>query len=183
MFDKLFEFILTFGRMFRPWWIVYENQGATVLRFGAYHRTIMSDDGVFGRGFHWIWPFSIEKVYYETILTRVQELQSQALMTKDGKPIIAGVVITYSVKDIKKALWAVHDVFTAITDACLATLAEAVITTDLVNIGTPKFSEDLTKACRSMGFRYGIEIEKVRLHELAPSRTIRLIGTGDRANT
>ena len=152
-----------------------------ITRFGTEHRRIGNDDGLFGTGFHMMWPFGIESPWVLSMSTRLAELQPQALVTLDGKTIVAGILITYRVRDISKALFSVWDAFAAAQDACQSNFATAVLGTPYDDLRTPAFSERLTETCRKQGFKYGFEIESVRISELAPTRTLRLIGNGELA--
>jgi regulator of protease activity HflC (stomatin/prohibitin superfamily) len=171
MFDKLIDLIAQFGRKLLPFTVVDPSKRAVVARLGKEHRQLDS-------GFHWLWPFGIEEAYYMSMATRIDELQPQSLVTKDGKNVVAGIIITYRVHDISKAIFSVWDAFTAATDACQATFAQAVLSNNFDYLRTPEFADELTKACRKQGFVYGFEIDKVRISELAPVRTYRLIGDG-----
>lgn len=123
-------------------------------------------------------PLGIEDVFFLSTATRVDEFAAQTLVTKDGKNVIVGVVVTYRVHDVDKAMNSVYEPFAAIADACQANVADAVITSDYKDIPTIAFSERLTTVCRKKGFTYGFEIDSVRLAEFAPTRTYRLMGDG-----
>lgn len=172
MFDKLFDVLVQFAGLFKPFTILTPNKKAVVCRWGKEVRQLET-------GFHWIWPFGVEEIFDLSMATRLAELASQALVTADGKQITAGIIITYRVHDISKALFSVWDAFSAAQDACQANFAQAVLATVYNELRTEAFADRLTVECRKQGFKYGFEIEKVRICELAPSRTIRLIGSGE----
>jgi regulator of protease activity HflC (stomatin/prohibitin superfamily) len=175
-FEKLIDLLVQFAALFKPFTVVSPAKRAIVCRLGKIHREL-------DNGFHFIWPFAIEQVYDMSLSTRIAELQAQALVTKDGKSVVAGIVITYRVHDVEKAIFSVWDAFAAATDACETNFASAVLTSDYDELRTEEFAAKLTTECRKQGFKYGFEIERVRLWELAPARTIRLIGGGGLAQS
>jgi regulator of protease activity HflC (stomatin/prohibitin superfamily) len=179
MFDKLIDLIVTFGKLLRPWCIITPCFRGVICRCGKEVRQISNDDGFLGTGFHWMIPLGIEKVYDMSLATRLAELASQALVTRDGKCIVAGITVTYRVQNVSKAIFSVWNAFSAAQDACQANFAQAVLANDYDVLRTEEFADDLTKKCRKLGFTYGFEIDKVRICELAPARTLRLVGSGE----
>jgi regulator of protease activity HflC (stomatin/prohibitin superfamily) len=178
MFDKLIDVLLNFIGLAKFWVIISPAKEAVVCTWGKETRRIDNKNGWFGTGFHLKAPLDIEEVYDLSLATRLAELQAQTLVTKDGKAIATGIIVTYRVHDISKAIFSVWDAFSAAQDACQANFAQAVQTTNYDDIRTPAFTDKLTEVCRKQGFKYGFEIESVRIHEFAPTRTFRLIGDG-----
>ncbi len=180
-FERIFEWITQFISLFRFFYVITPMKEGVVCRFGSEKRKIKNDNGVLGTGFHFIWPFMIEDVYVLSMSTRLAEMASQTLVTKDGVNVATGIIITYRVRDISKAIFSVWDAFAAAQDACQANFAQAVLRSTFEEIRADAFSVALTETCRKQGFKYGFEIESVRLAELAPCRTYRLIGNGELA--
>jgi regulator of protease activity HflC (stomatin/prohibitin superfamily) len=178
LFDKLIEVALQFVGLAKFWQIVEPAQTGIVLTWGKQTRTIRSDNGWFKTGLHLKAPLNVEEVYVMSTATRVEELAAQTLVTKDGRNIAAGIVVTFRVHDASKALFSVYEPFAAIHDACQANFAQLVIATDYADIPTDSFAEKLTAVCRKRGFQYGFEIDSVRIAEFAPVRTYRLMGDG-----
>jgi regulator of protease activity HflC (stomatin/prohibitin superfamily) len=181
MFDKLIDLVVNFAGLFKFWHIVGPAKEGVVCTWGTETRVIGNTDGWFGTGLHLKAPLDIEEVFDMSKATRVLEPQPQALVSKDGKTVVAGIMITFRVHDVSKAIFSVWDAVTAAVDACQATFAAAVLSTDYDELRTPEFAERLTLECRKLGFKYGFEIDKVRLSELSPSRTIRLINSNHTA--
>lgn len=175
MFDKLIDVALEFIGLFKPFTVVNPCNRAIIVRSLPFRPQNIRE---VGPGFHWHWPMGIEQPYYLSLATRVEELAAQTLVTKDGRNVAAGVVVTFRVHDINKAINSVYEPFSAIHDAVQANFAEAVLNTNYVDITTPAFAERLTAICRKKGFVYGFEIDSVRLAEFAPVRTYRLMGDG-----
>lgn len=178
MFDKLIDLLTTFGKRLLPFCIITPCMRGVICRWGKENRQVANDDGFLGTGFHWMIPMA-EKVYDMSLATRLAELASQALVTRDGRNVIAGIIITYRVHNISKAIFSVWNAFSAAQDACQANFAQAVLTSDYNDLRTEKFADELTEKCRKLGFTYGLEIDKVRICELAPARTLRLVGSGE----
>lgn len=168
-FEKLIDLFVQFLEFFRFSTILDPYQRGVVIRLGKFHREI-------GPGYHWLLPFYIDNTIDERVVPRVRELASQTLITKDGKPIAAGVIIDFCIFDIQKATLEVNEVIEAVDNACQATLAEHVLAEDFADICTDAFSKALTTACNLRAEPFGIEIRSVRLYELAPVRTFRVIG-------
>ena len=181
MFDKLFDLLMQVMDMFKFWYVILPTNAGFVTTLGKVTRHIGNTDGVFGTGFHFKAPFDIEQVWVLSKATRVDEFAAQTLVTKDGRNVIVGVVVTYRVHDVERAMNSVYEGFSAIQDAVQANVADAVISTDYAGIPTLAFSEQLTAVCRRKGFTYGFEIDAVRLSEFAPTRTYRLMGDGQPA--
>jgi membrane protease subunit HflK len=167
-FEKLIDLIVQFLEFFRFCTIVDCYERGVRLRFGKFH-------SVMEPGFHWLAPFYIDNPITESTVTQLYQCATQSLVTFDGKVVAAGIVITYNIRDIRKALLEVHAVKDAVYDACHATVAEMLAKTLWDEVRSAEFLGKLTAACRKLGFRYGIEIEQVRFSELAPVRTLRLV--------
>lgn len=167
-FEKLIDLIVQFLEFFRFCIIVDCYELGVRLRRGKFH-------AVLDPGIHLLCPGYIDSALTESSVTQIYQCATQSLITSDDKAIAAGIVITYHVHDIRKALLEVHDVKSAIYDACLGTTTDLVMHATWDEVRKPEFLEQLTKACRKLGFRYGLEVEKIQFNELAPLRTYRLI--------
>lgn len=169
-FEKLIDLFVQFLEFFRFCTTIDEYQRAVVLRLGKFNRILEP-------GFHFLAPFYIDNTITERVVPRIRELLTQTLVTKDGKQLAAGIIITFAICDIRKATLEVNEVIEAVDNACQATLAEHVLAEEFADICTESFSKALTTACNMRAEPFGIEIQSVRLYELAPVRTYRLIGS------
>lgn len=167
MLDRLIDLLLQWVGFFVPFVVVDQFEQAVVLRFGKYHREL-------DPGFHWILPFEIDRVIADNVVARTTNLAAQSLTTKDGKTIIAAGVVTSSISNIRKATLEVETVDNALRDSCYGTIGIAVAAANWDEIRSEAFIEVLTKACRKNGWRYGIEIERVQLSDLAPTKALSL---------
>ncbi len=128
-----------------------------------------------GPGFHWCRPFYIDRIFKDNVVTRTHALEPQALTTKDGRTVSVTAVVTANIADIRKTLLEVESMDHALLDSCAAAIGQHVAATDWDDLRRHDANETLTKACRqNTRRRYGIEIERVQLADLALCRVIRL---------
>jgi regulator of protease activity HflC (stomatin/prohibitin superfamily) len=171
MFDKLIDVALQFVGLFKFWHIVTPCQDALVCTWGKETRRLHSNDGWFGTGLHLKAPLDIEEVYALSNSTRVDEFAAKSLTTADGRVVSLGVVATYRVHDVSKAIFSVFEPFQAICDAVQGEVATLVSKTNYADL----WQMNLTEVCRKRGFKYGMEIDEVRISTLAPTKAITLI--------
>jgi regulator of protease activity HflC (stomatin/prohibitin superfamily) len=168
--EKLFDLIVQFLEFFRFCSVIDCYEKGVHLRKGKLLRVLEP-------GIRFMIPFYIDRMSTERVVVRVRELLTQTLITKDGKQIAAGIIIEFKIFDIVKAMLEVNEVIEAVDNACQATLAEHVLAETFADICTEGFAKALTTACNLRAEPFGIEIRSVRLFELAPVRTYRLIGS------
>jgi regulator of protease activity HflC (stomatin/prohibitin superfamily) len=171
--DKLIEFLVSILDLFRFWQVLNPYERGVQLRLGTFRREL-------GPGIHWVLPFRIDRVLHDNVVPRVVALGAQTLVTKDRQTIGVTAVVTASIRHIQKALLEVEGVDHALADACMAGVAAHVAASTWDELRTDECSERLTKACRAQAFRYGVEIHRVQLADLCPSRSIRLHGLDQR---
>lgn len=177
MFDRLIDIALQFIGLFRFVIVIDEFERGVVLRFGKYNKTLEP-------GLHWLIPFNIDNVLVDNVVPRTVNLGAQGLTTRDGKTVTLSAVITAQIRDVRKAMLEVENVDSALIDSCYAAIGDLVVAHDWESIKTPEFSELVTKACRKQAWRYGIEVLRVQLADLTPSRALRLfVGQSDEAQT
>lgn len=167
MFDKLIDLFLQFVDLFRFFTVCNDFERGVVLRLGRYNKSLEP-------GFHFILPFNLDQVLYDNVVPRTVNLGAQGLTTRDSKSITLSAVVTAQIRDIRKALLEVEHVDSALVDSCYATIGDLIVSHDWDSIKTPEFSDIVLKACRKQAFKYGIEILRVQLSDLTPSRAIRL---------
>jgi regulator of protease activity HflC (stomatin/prohibitin superfamily) len=167
MFDKLIDILLQFVDLFRFFIVIDEFERAVVLRLGKFNRTLEP-------GLHFLIPFNVDNTIVDNVVPRTVNLGAQGLTTKDGKTITLSAVVTAQIRDIRKATLEVEHVNEALVDSCYATIGDLVVAHDWDDVRKPEFSITLHKACRRQAMKYGIEILRVQLSDLTPSRAIRL---------
>lgn len=169
--DKLIDLFINFIEAFRFFTVVDEFERGVVLRFGKFHKELEP-------GFHFLIPLYVDRVLLDNVVPRTQNLGSQALTTSDGKHVVVSGIVTAHIKDVRKALLRVEGMDDALSDSCYSAIAEHVSAATWDVIRHPSFSETLTTACRKQAFKYGVEISRVQLSDVALARTYRLFNGG-----
>lgn len=179
--DKLFEIIRECFFFFVPFVVIRHFERGVQLRFGVKH-------AVLEPGFHWVRAFNIDEVLKDNVAPRTYRIVSN-LTTLDGRSVVVGIVITARIRDIVKALLEVEHMDDALKDAAHGVLFRYVAGhtwDDLRAVQKPvddAADEDGTKdtgpdelyrGCRKLAFRWGVEVIRVQLSDLAQSRSIRL---------
>jgi regulator of protease activity HflC (stomatin/prohibitin superfamily) len=152
--------------------IVRLTHGGVKWRFGRWAKEMKP-------GFHIVWPLVTD---WEVIVTARQthHLATQSLVTKDGKQIAVGTLIVYSVRDIMKAIaernW---DTDSLVNDISLAVVVDEItklMYDDLHQEIADRVAYELTQKCRKQLRQYGVYVHRVRLTEIAPVRTLKILG-------
>lgn len=167
MFDRIIDLLLQWVGWFIPFVVVDQFERAVVLRFGKHVRTLEP-------GFHWIWPFEIERVIADNVVPRTVNLSAQSLVTKDGRFVVLGGIVTARIEDIVAATLEVEAVDHALQDACYGAIGTLVAASTWDEIREEAFIHELTKACRKPARRFGIDIMRVQLSDLTLARTLRI---------
>lgn len=171
MFDRLIELLAQFGQWFLPFTVIDHFERGVVLRLGTYHRTLEP-------GFHWMWPFGIERAIADNVAWRTGTPGVQSLLTKDNKAISIRVVVTARITDIRTALLEVEGMDHAMMDSVSGAVAAYVSAHAWDEIIAEEAPNELAKACRRRAKTFGIEIDRVQLADLTPARAIRLLQDG-----
>lgn len=174
MLDKLLDALLSCLELLQFWTVITEYEQGVVLHFGRFNGRVL------GPGIHWTWPFHIDIVHFDNVVTRTHILNPQALTTKDGRTVSVTAVVTSNIRDIKKALLEVEGVTHALNDSCCAAVGTHVAGLTFDELRAAPAADELLKACRRQAFRYGIEIERVQLADLALCKVLRIHGAGER---
>jgi len=147
--------------------IITSGDEALIERLGKYNRRL-------GPGLHFIFrPF--ETVSYEaTIREQVLDVPPQQCYTLDNAPIKADAVVFLKVTDIVAARYNVQDVQNAILNLCLTQLREEVgkLTLDESFSSRERINKELLKDLNAVCVQWGVEITRVEIQNLEPSRDI-----------
>lgn len=168
MFDKLFDFIARFGRLFRFFYVTHPYQGGVILRLGNFHRLLRP-------GLNWIWPFSIEEVLAIHVVPETMIVGPQSLTTLDGKIVVISTVITFEVSDPKIFLLEIEGASRVIEDSTYGVVAENIMSRTWEALGGIDLAAELTKDVRRMAKKYGVNVIRVQLGDFSTSRSIRLM--------
>lgn len=167
-FEKLIDLVVQFLEFFRFCTIIDCYERGVLLRFGRFRKALEP-------GFHFQVPFFIDRVITENVVSKLHQLPTQSVATRDEKQIAMGAVICYSIRSIEKAVLEVESVNHAVNDACQTAILDLIVASTWDEVRAPEFGDALTTKCRKRAWKYGIEIESVRFCELALVRTYRMI--------
>jgi regulator of protease activity HflC (stomatin/prohibitin superfamily) len=169
MFDRLVELLIQFADLFRFWKILDPYEQGVLIRLGKFVRIVEP-------GLSWIYPFGVDSVMHESVVPTTHSLGNESIITKDGKGVGYHAVVTYRIRDIKKAMLEISDTDHAVRDACSGEVGRVFREHNWCDIiGSEAFLDELTSACRKRGWRYGIEIMSIQLAGLALVKSIRLM--------
>ena len=169
MFDKLIDILVSSIKLFIPFHVVDEFQGALVLRFGKFHREIPP-------GFHWIYPFGIEQVLSCDICLCTVDLKPQSLTTRDEENIVLTATVSYRVEDPKVYLLKVMNAAAVIEDSSTGIIHEFVSKSTWNQLSTGDLAYELEKAIRRKAKNFGIAVDSVYLKDFQKCRAYRIIG-------
>lgn len=165
--DRIVDFLLESLQAFKFFEVIEDYAEGVVLRFGRFHRQL-------GPGIHLVIPFYVERVLVDNVVPRTVNLPEQSLMTADGKCAVVSAVVTARIKSIRKALLEVEGVDDALKDSCGGQISSVVQSSTWDQLRSGEVTDQLTKACRTQAFRWGIEIMQVQLVDVTLARSIRL---------
>lgn len=169
MFDKLLDLVVQFASSLVPWTIVDEYERAVVLTAGRFRGRVLEP------GFHWIWPFGVDKVLTDNVVSSTFNLYTQTLTTRDGQPIQLSAMIRWKIRDIVKILLECEDSGNVLRDVTYGEIAKAVRDSTWDQINTDEWVTRVHRAARKRAFAWGMEIEEVQITDLSKVKVIRLI--------
>jgi regulator of protease activity HflC (stomatin/prohibitin superfamily) len=169
MLDRLIDFLISCIELFKFWHVLDPYEEGVQLRLGKFRRILASGS------IYFILPFGIDRCLAANVVPTTHTLGDESITTTDGKSVGFHAVVTYQVRNIKKALLDVEDVYHAVLDASSGEIGRVLRESTWAEIMAPEMLEKLTAACRARGFRFGIEIMSVQLAGVALVRSIRLM--------
>lgn len=170
MIDRIIDFLVGMAKNFQFWVIIYAYERGVRLRLGKFSKVLEP-------GLHWCIPFHIDHVMVDNVVTRTVHLGAQSLTTKDGKSIVVSAIVTMNIADVAKALLEVESIEHAMIDACYASVCNHVDESTWEDLHKDDAFKSLTRKCKGAGKRYGLEIERVQLADLAICRTYRMVNS------
>jgi regulator of protease activity HflC (stomatin/prohibitin superfamily) len=168
MLDRLFDFIGEIIDFFICFTVMDVYERGIVMRFGMPNREI-------GGGFHWLIPFGVEEVKYDTVVRQTSDLDVQSLTSKDGKFITLNAILVYTISDISKFLLEIDDGETDVQNMCYGVITDCVEAHNWDEICTTEFNKEVLKKCRAVCDNYcGVKLIHVKWSDKAVARNIRL---------
>lgn len=169
MFDKLIDIILQFLRLFQFWVVVNAYAAGVRQRLGKFH-------AVLGPGFHWMLPFNVDRLIWDSVVTETLRVKPQSLTTKDGVAVTVSSVVTFRIEDIKIFLLDVEGRNAVIEDSTYGATSNFIMKrtwqelNEITDIG-----HELAKDVRRQAKRYGVAVDQVQVVDFARCRSLRLI--------
>jgi len=168
MLESLINFIISLWQWFIPFRVVDQWEMGVILRLGKFKR-------VAAPGFHWIIPFNVDKLMTAASVVQTHRLNKQSITTKEGKQIVVSAVIKFTVTDIRAFLLDVFQSGDAIEDVSMGGLRKIIASKSWDECQHDDLEEELKKAVKAEVKKFGIEVQKVTLPDLACIRSIRLL--------
>ena len=126
------------------------------------------------------WPI-VTEVDIIPVARQTHNMPSQSLTTKDGKKVVVGGVVVYSVKDIVACMSKNWDVYDTINDITLCAIMHVITKHDYAFILehiTDEIQVELTKETRRRLKSYGIQVIRTALTDFSTAVVIKNIGGG-----
>lgn len=176
MFDRVFDFLVQIIGIFHCWMVIDVYERGVLLRLGKFVRVLEP-------GFHWTYPFYIDRVISENVVPRTHRMPGLAVTTTDGRAIGFDAIITYAINDVVKAVLGCEHVEDAIADTCSGLICTELSKLSWEELHTKGAPDSLTKVCRSRGWRWGVEIQAIQLSGTAVVKSIRLVSNAASEHT
>lgn len=125
-----------------------------------------------GPGIHFRLPF-IDRIFLQTIRLRYVNLQSQTVMTKDGKTVTASGTYGYAICDILKLYQSLAHAEATIIYLAGSALAKAIRTRSLAECDQEQIEKEVANSV--LLEKYGLAGDRFNLLDFAIVRTFRLI--------
>jgi regulator of protease activity HflC (stomatin/prohibitin superfamily) len=168
LIERLFDFFISVLRFFQFLAIVDAYQKGVVLRFGKCQREV-------GPGLIWLWPFFIDRLLSENVVLETLPVGPQSLTTKDGKSIVLGTVVSFTVEDVKKFLLEVEGRNEFLEDSLYGIQSKLVMGRTWEDLYNADIEKELTREARKRAKEWGVNILRVQVSDFSQSRSIRLI--------
>lgn len=167
MFERIFEILMQIWHHLVPFQIIVAYQNAGVMRFGKYHRTMAP-------GIHWKIPF-VEEINTQDVTITTMRMPAQTLTTKDGKSVIAAVIVKYSIKDVEPYITLITDQKDVLIDVTMGAVFGAIQNATWAETLAKPPVDAIVEQVRKQVNRYGFKIEAITFTDLGQVRSIRLI--------
>ncbi len=129
----------------------------------------------------WYWPVTTE-VEIIPVARQTHNLPTQSLTTRDGKKIVIGGVVVYSIKDIVKAIADNWDVSATINDITMCAITQVITKHDFQYLQdnlSDAVQQALTEETRKKLAVYGVRVYRTAITDFSIAVIIRNIGNGE----
>jgi regulator of protease activity HflC (stomatin/prohibitin superfamily) len=131
-----------------------------------------------GPGIHIYWPI-VTEMDIIPVARQTHNLPSQSLLTKDGKQVVVGGVVVYSIKDILATLSRNWDVAETINDITMIAITDIITTHELSYLLenlNKEVLDKLTKVTRKKLATFGVKVYRTAITDFSTCIVIKNIG-------
>jgi regulator of protease activity HflC (stomatin/prohibitin superfamily) len=159
----------TFGNLFPR--ITHVQQTHRAVKFAGSHAKELSP------GIHWWWPLTTE-IEEIPVARQTVNLPSQSLVTADGKSVVVGGVVIYSIKSAMDAICKNYDHEDTLKDVSMCTISRVIsglTWNDLLSEHrSGQLRVQLTKSARQSLRPFGFRVSRADLTDISPARVFRV---------
>jgi regulator of protease activity HflC (stomatin/prohibitin superfamily) len=128
----------------------------------------------------WWWPVLTKVVPYP-VVRQTDRLETQTMVTKDGKTFVVSGTITYSVDDLMLLVPTTHSPIATVTELSMTAIHDVCADMEWTELQTEQrrgtLKTKLKNAAQRQLREYGVRVLELRLNSLATARVIRLLHT------
>lgn len=169
MLSQFIEYLIRFFQYFLPFTIIPPWAGGPIIRLGKVV-------GEAGPGLCWHLPFNITKVAHVVTVVQTIRPDAQTITTKDGKSVVAAMVMRFTVSDPTAFVVKIMDAKAAIDDIAAGTLRLMIKEHSWQELHeTVDIDHQLSIKTRALLKPYGIAVEAATLADFGQIRSIRLL--------
>ena len=158
------------GQFFPRWVVLDTTEGAIKYVHGS--RVVAC-----GPGIHWYWPAVTTWVPYPTA-RQADQLETQTMETLDGRTIIVGGILVYSVTDLAALITTTHSPTSTVKDIALTAVHDVCCQMEWEALKAAQRSglldRELRKAAQDQLKDYGVKVIKLMLTNLARARVLKV---------
>lgn len=167
MIEKLIELLAKGWDWIAPCVVIEAFQGAVILRWGVYGRTL-------DPGLHWKWPVAEVAWVTETCVTTMR-LPPQTLTTRDDFSVVVAAIIKYQIKDVKPYTIDIWDQKDVLADQTMGAIRASVQEITWAELKTMPPEARVLELVRDEVNRYGFKIYRVTFTDVGRVRSFRLM--------
>ncbi|CAB4140115.1 HflC Membrane protease subunits, stomatin/prohibitin homologs [uncultured Caudovirales phage] len=169
MIDRLIDLLATSAKLFWPIAVVDEFEGAVVLRLGTFSRDLAP-------GWHWIWPFAIDRVLTCWTCIQTVDLEPQSLTTANGQAVVVRATVVYVIDDARTHLLKVASAGGVIEDAATGSVSDYIMGRTWEQLQAKDLAHEIGKEIRRKAKEFGVAVRGVYLKDFQRCRSIRILG-------
>jgi regulator of protease activity HflC (stomatin/prohibitin superfamily) len=168
VFDKLIDVCIQFIQLFQIYTFVDQYERGVVLTAGKFRGRRI------GPGFHFIWPFAVDRVITTNVMPEPVVFGLQSLETKDGRPINIQAAIVYEVVDEYVFLIAKESTRSMLMNTCCGLVSKRVQANDWKDISSPTFADSLKRGLNTRAKKLGCKVSEVEILDCSASTAQKL---------